>query len=156
MTGTWEIRSHMLRERLRGCDEWDVFPGRSEAKIVLGGMGQLDTVVFDGPDGVFHGMTLRLFNPATEAWSLHWADGERGMLFPPLTGRFSGGVGRFLGLDYHAGKSVPCRFIWSHITSVTARWEQAFSGDAGETWETNWIMEFSKVSELAEPVIISR
>jgi hypothetical protein len=24
------------------------------------------------------------------------------------------------------------------------RWEQAFSGDGGETWETNWIMEFTR------------
>jgi hypothetical protein len=32
-------------------------------------------------------------------------------------------------------------FIWSAITSSSAHWEQAFSVDGEETWETNWIMD---------------
>jgi hypothetical protein len=27
---------------------------------------------------------------------------------------------------------------------VRARWEQAFSEDSGQTWETNWVMVFGR------------
>jgi hypothetical protein len=30
------------------------------------------------------------------------------------------------------------------VTTSTPRWEQAFSEDGGETWETNWIMDFTR------------
>jgi NIPSNAP len=30
------------------------------------------------------------------------------------------------------------------VTSATPRWEQAFSVDGGKTWETNWIMDFTR------------
>jgi hypothetical protein len=37
------------------------------------------------------------------------------------------------------------RYRWSDISATTARWEQAFSTDKGETWETNWIMRSTRV-----------
>lgn len=36
------------------------------------------------------------------------------------------------------------RFVWSGVSGDAARWEQAFSVDGGETWLSNWIMEFSR------------
>jgi hypothetical protein len=36
------------------------------------------------------------------------------------------------------------RFVWSGITPTSAHWEQAFSPDAGKTWEINWITDFRK------------
>ena len=33
---------------------------------------------------------------------------------------------------------------WSGVTTPTPRWEQAFSEDAGTTWETNWVMDFKR------------
>ncbi len=44
----------------------------------------------------------------------------------------------------HDGKkAIVC--CWSDITPTLARWEQAFSPDGGKSWETNWIMEFTRV-----------
>jgi hypothetical protein len=33
------------------------------------------------------------------------------------------------------------------VATETPRWEQAFSADDGDTWETNWVMEFSRAEE---------
>jgi hypothetical protein len=61
---------------------------------------------------------------------------------PPMKGGFNNGVGTFYGDIMLNGKPVPLRFIWSNITSTSARWEQAVSFDEGKTWDTNWIMTF--------------
>ncbi|WP_343520085.1 hypothetical protein [Sphingomonas sp.] len=37
-------------------------------------------------------------------------------------------------------------FRWSAITAASAHWEQAFSTDGGKTWESNWHMDFTRVS----------
>jgi hypothetical protein len=44
------------------------------------------------------------------------------------------------------GAPLALRFVWSQITATSARWEQAYSPDAGKTWETNWVMEFRRAS----------
>ena len=36
------------------------------------------------------------------------------------------------------------RAPWSIVTKDALRWEQAFSPDAGSTWETNWTMDFTR------------
>ena len=43
------------------------------------------------------------------------------------------------------GRPIRVRFLWSRITDTSARWEQAFSLDGGGSWETNWIMDFTRV-----------
>ena len=45
------------------------------------------------------------------------------------------------------GLAMTC--TWSGITTPTPRWEQAFSDDDGATWETNWVMEFTRALEVA-------
>jgi hypothetical protein len=70
-----------------------------------------------------------------------WADTRRsGKLDPPVIGSFEGDVGVFEGEDTFEDRPILVRFIWSGVTTPTPRWEQAFSEDGGETWETNWIM----------------
>ena len=39
------------------------------------------------------------------------------------------------------------RFTWSGVTTKTPRWEQAFSDDGGETWETNFVTEFTRMED---------
>jgi hypothetical protein len=39
------------------------------------------------------------------------------------------------------------------VTTPEPRWQQAFSADGGESWETNWVMEFTRAeSRPAEPL----
>ncbi|MEZ4359187.1 MAG: hypothetical protein R3B48_03330 [Kofleriaceae bacterium] len=91
-------------------------------------------------------MTLRLFAPETRTWKLYWASDRDGVLQPPVEGRFVDGVGTFLGDDVHDGTPVLVRFVWSHITATSARWEQAMSIDRGGTWEVNWRMHMTRVA----------
>src|SRR5258708_15248043 len=61
-----------------------------------------------------------------------------------MAGRFAEGVGPFYGDHVFETKPVRVRFIWSRDAATRCRWQQAFSADAGRSWETNWIMDFSR------------
>ena len=52
-------------------------------------------------------------------------------------------VGVFEGEDTFEGRPIRVRFTWTGVTTETPHWEQAFSEDGGETWETNWVMDFT-------------
>jgi hypothetical protein len=143
--GSWNVHNRYLKARLRHSTEWVEFDARSQVESLLDGFGHLDrySAVRDGSP--FEGITLRLFDPATGEWSIHWADtGRARTLLPPMVGRFTGGVGEFHGDEMVDGKRVACRFLWTRPTATSAQWEQAFSDDGGKTWETNWIMTFTR------------
>jgi hypothetical protein len=144
--GSWHIAHERLTARLTHCNEWEQFATTGECAPILDGAGNVDRTrgVWRGTD--FEGVTLRIFNPATGQWSIYWVDTVTYTLQPPVIGTFVNGTGTFYGDDEHAGTPVLARFIWSDITADTARWEQAFSTDHGETWEVNWIMTFTRIS----------
>ena len=95
----------------------------------------------------FVGMTFRFFDPKSRTWAIHWVDNQASVLEPAVFGSFSGDVGVFKGPDVFRGRPITVRFIWSGVTTGRPRWEQAFSADGGQTWETNWTMEFTPVHE---------
>jgi hypothetical protein len=59
-----------------------------------------------------------------------------------MIGKFEGNTGTFFGDEEVHGRKVLCRFLWT--SGDAPRWEQAFSDDDGKTWETNWVMEFTR------------
>jgi hypothetical protein len=98
------------------------------------------------PSRGYHGMTIRLYDPDADTWSLYWlTSAGHGTIEPPVTGRFADGAGEFLGPDTHDGFPVICRYLWSDIRPASVRWEQALSADDGKTWETNWIMTMTRI-----------
>jgi hypothetical protein len=142
LNGTWDISNRWRTDFLDETSEWEEFPGVSQASVHFDGAASFDEIEF--PTKGFAGLTLRLYDPEREQWSLYWASKRTGTLFPPVTGRFAGGTGEFYGDDTHNGKDVRVRFIWSDITERAARWEQAFSLDGGQTWVINWIMDLTR------------
>lgn len=144
--GRWRIRNERLVKRLQGCTEWETFEATNRARLLPGGLGNMDEFVTDHWPG-FVGMSLRLYNPHTRKWSIHWASNQKGVLEPPVVGSFSGGVGVFEGQDELDGRLIVVRFTWSDITPTGARWEQGFSPDGGRTWEKNWIMTMTRLPE---------
>jgi len=141
--GSWDSRQRRLREPLAGCDEWYEFPATTRCWSLFDGAANMD--VLSAPDQGFTGLTVRLLDPASGDWSLYWVSSRTGVLaLPPVVGRFRDGVGRFYSEEDYHGQRIICRYTWSGITPESARWDQAFSVDGGQTWETNWIAEFTR------------
>lgn len=145
--GRWKGHNRHLRERLAGCTEWDEFESKVIARSILGGTANEDVFLTDFAGG-YVGMTFRFFDPETRLWSLYWADSRTpGPLEPPVVGRFDGDVGIFEGPDTFQGRPIVVRYVWSRVTTPTPRWEQAFSEDGGETWEKNFVTDFTRWDE---------
>ncbi len=143
-TGHWRIRNRRLVKRLEGCTDWEAFEATATARLLPGGLGNVDEYYTDHWPG-FVGMSLRLYDRQSGQWSIYWASNRTGTLDPPVVGSFANGVGVFEGRQELAGQPIRVRFTWSNITKTSALWEQAFSPDDGRTWEKNWIMEHTRV-----------
>ena len=140
LPGRWRVANRKLADALdRGCEEWREFETTWETRAMLGGLGNVDRI--RAADG-YEGFTLRLFDPGEDLWRIWWASTERpGRLDPPVTGRFDAdGDARFECDDVIDGVPIRVRFDWTEVTPLSARWEQAFSFDAGATWKPNWVM----------------
>ena len=149
MAGRWRVHHKRLKERLANSDEWIEFDGTQVARPLMEGSANVDDNYFDVPGAPYRGVTLRAFDPESGQWSIWWLDGRMplGPLEPPMRGTFRDGVGTFYADETFKGIPIRVRFIWSHITPTSSRWEQAFSTDNGATWETNWISEFKRTHD---------
>ncbi len=142
--GSWDSHQRKLKQRLKGCDEWDEFPAVSVVRKILGGLGNVDEVTLETPAGRVLGLTVRLFDPQTHLWSIYWSSSAHNVLDAPMVGRFEQGRGEFYDRETFEGRSVFSRFIWTSSGANACRWEQAFSADGGRTWETNWTADFTR------------
>lgn len=146
--GRWQVRHRRLRERLVSCQDWDEFDGESQVWPLLGGHGNIDDNWLALPTGAYRAVTLRSFDAATGQWSIWWLDARNPhRLDPPVVGRFVGGVGEFQCDDELRDQPIRVRFLWTRTDTAHPRWAQAFSADGGQTWETNWVMDFSRAPE---------
>ena len=143
--GRWNVAHRRLKKRLANCSEWVEFSGTSQTSKVLGGYGNVEDNVLDLPEGSYRAIAIRSFNPLKNAWAIWWLDGRAPWsIDTPVIGAFSGGIGRFYADDVFNRVPVRMRFTWTKVTKDVLRWEQAFSPDAGSTWETNWTMDFTR------------
>jgi hypothetical protein len=149
--GRWRVSHRRLRERLVGCEEWDMFEGTSEMRPVLGGHGNVEDNRLDLPTGPVRAIAIRSYDPKTRSWAIWWlssADPHR--LDMPVVGGFEDGTGRFFASEVIDGRTVLTRFLWLETHSPAPRWEQAMSSDDGKTWETNWTMDFSRIESASQ------
>lgn len=146
--GHWHVRHRRLKERLADSQDWIDFEGVTVTQPIMEGYGNIDDNVLEIPGDRYRAVTIRSFDAGMNQWSIWWLDGRspQGPLDPPVRGRFERGVGTFYADDTFSGRPIRVRFIWSHITATTCHWEQAFSADAGQTWETNWTMDFTRTN----------
>lgn len=151
LLGRWRVDNRRLRKRLQQNHEWETFEAIQCNQALPGGIGNFDDFVAEQWRPDFVGMSLRLFNPQTQLWSIYWLDNQTGglnasgTLLPPVVGGFSDGMGVFEGDDELDGRPIRVRYTWSAIRADSARWEQAMSADQGNSWEMNWRMEFHRL-----------
>jgi hypothetical protein len=142
--GAWAVSLRRLVRPLTGSDEWVDYTGTSVVREVWGGRANLGELEVDHGSEHLEGLSLRLFNPLTESWSIYWANSENGEIGPPMVGRFESGVGTFFNEEIYRGTLVRVRFVFLDITLTSFRFEQSFSSDGGLTWETNCIASFTR------------
>ncbi|GAB3711066.1 hypothetical protein GCM10027592_48280 [Spirosoma flavus] len=144
LVGKWIIHNRKLKTRLANSHEWFEFGATGEMHKILHGLGNIDSFITTVGHAPFEGMALRLFNPQTRLWSIHWADSLRAYLDAPMVGSFQGPIGLFQGDDTYAGQPIRIRFEWDKTDPAKPIWRQAFSADGGQTWEWNWYMYFQR------------
>jgi hypothetical protein len=145
LVGSWHVRHRRLDGRLLGSTSWESFEGSSRAFALMDGRANVDDNVIELPAGAYRAMSVRAYDAASATWNIWWIDGRTATIDAPVRGGFVNGVGMFECDDMLDGRPIRVRFTWSAITKSRAHWEQAFSPDAGRTWETNWTMDFERV-----------
>ncbi|MGH8890377.1 MAG: hypothetical protein ACRDV3_11575 [Acidothermaceae bacterium] len=151
LTGTCNVHHRRVVDpvghALGGPSEVAEFDGVHVGRTYFSGAVSVDETTLAQPGQ--RGLTFRSYDPKTRQWSIYWVNSRTGRLEPPVHGKFADGVGRFEGSEQLAGHDVRVRFIWSDITSTTARWVQEFSVDGGD-WDQNWEMTFRRPSEVTQ------
>jgi len=145
--GDWTVRHRLLKRRGVQCEDWLEFLGTASCRGLIGGLCNVEEN--DMPARRAQGVAFRSFDIARRTWSIHWVSSTDGLVGEPVHGRFADGEGRFYGVDLCDGRPVKVAFLWSEITGDEAQWSQAFSYDAGQTWETNWVMRFTRAGRAA-------
>ena len=143
--GRWRGHNRRLRERLKGCNDWEEFEGIVVDRKILGGMGNMDEVTFYRETGRVDGLTIAFFDPKSQEWYVYGASGAGGMLDAPMIGKFKDGRGEFYAHEVFENQHIFTRVIWFDITENACSWEQAFSTDGGKTCETNWVAELTRL-----------
>lgn len=145
LIGDWRVAHRRLKRRLAGDQHWEEFGGASSARKILGGLGNIDDNWIDLPGGAYRAISVRSFDPQLAQWAIWWLDGRAPhQLDVPVVGGFTGGDGAFFADDMFDGRPIRVRFLWTLTDTPSPQWEQAFSADAGATWETNWVMRFDR------------
>ena len=150
--GTWKTHLSIRLNPLSGSTEWVEYEGTSVVRKVWNGRANLVELEADGPAGHIQGLSLRLYNPESRQWSLNFANRARGTMTEPVIGEFKDGRGEFFGQELLNGRVVFVRFVISCSTPDSCRFEQAFSADGGETWETNWIAIDTRINDESDDV----
>jgi hypothetical protein len=145
--GTWKTHVSRLVHPLTGSTTWVKYEGISVVRKVWDGRATLFELEVNGPAGHIEGVGLRLYNPQSHQWSLNWANSNDGTMTRPMIGEFRNGRGEFFDQEIFNDRAIMVRNGFSYITSNSSRFEQAFSTDGGKTWETNWVMTFTRVKD---------
>jgi hypothetical protein len=145
--GRWQVRHRSLKQRLAGSNDWEEFHGTSHWQSILGGSANFNESVVQRAGATYQSLGLRAYDAKTAVWT-DWSLSGRDptKITVDGVGRFANGVGTFFTDDTFAGKPIRVRGIFTPLSATAMRWEQAFSPDGGRSWETNYVMEHTRMS----------
>jgi hypothetical protein len=110
-------------------DDGKTHEGKGEIHFVWALDGRAIQDVWILP-GAFYGTTLRVYDPALDAWHILWSD--------PVKQYYTRQLGRARGRDIvqegTTGEGVPVRWSFTDITPDSFRWRGERSLDGGKTW----------------------
>jgi hypothetical protein len=144
--GQWTVHNRRLKQRLANSHEWVEFEAQDSFQALPGGLGSAEDYRTQyWPD--FTAIGLHLYDPLKKQWNLYWGDNRNapGTVQLLASGEFLHQSGLFFAEDTFNEKPITVRITWRSLGSDAARWEQAFSPDHGQTWETNWTMDFKRL-----------
>ena len=124
LTGRWEM------DAVTYGDDGSTHTGRGEIHFgwVLEGRAIQDVWILPG---IFHGTTLRVYDPDIDAWHILWSD--------PVRQYYARQIGRARGNDIvQEGKNdagAMLRWSFTDITPDSFRWLGERSTDGGATWQ---------------------
>jgi hypothetical protein len=124
LVGSWDM------DAVVHADDGTTHRGRGEvhAGWVLDGRAIQDVWILPG---IFHGTTLRIYDPGLDAWHILWSD--------PLRPYYARQIGRARGdgivQDGTNDAGEATRWSFSDITPGSFRWRGERSRDGGATWE---------------------
>jgi hypothetical protein len=145
--GSWTVHHRRLKKRLAGNDDWEEFEGTTTCQSLLGGVVNLNESSARRASAPSSGLGLRAFDAKTGVWADWYLSAADPLnLGEPGLGRFENGVGTFLSDETFEGRPVKVRGRFTSLSPDLAQWEQAFSPDGGATWETNWVMRYSRTA----------
>lgn len=145
--GTWKTHLRRLVAPLSGSTAWVECDGTTTVSKVWGGRANLVELRAHCPSGEFEGLSLRLYNPVSHQWTLNFANRSDGVLGQPSIGEFKDGRGEFFDQESFKGRMVLVRFVISQLRPDSCSFQQAFSDDAGKTWEVNWIATDIRIND---------
>lgn len=147
LVGTWKTHYMRMRHPLTAERQWYSCDGTSIVTQFWGGSANLEDGDLSCPAQYVRGVTMRLYDTATQRWLLYWGTQKNGLAVGlPQIGSFNAnGVGDFLAPDTFNGKPILVRYRW-FARKTHPRFEEAFSPDDGKTWETVWTTDYTRVT----------
>ncbi|MCW2796408.1 hypothetical protein [Nocardioides sp.] len=144
IVGEWNVANERLRAPLSGQTEWYDTQATARAFTLHNGAVSMDEMWY--AEAGFAASAFRLYDAAQDLWTIYWVSSDNGTLQPPVYGRWNDAGDHFeaRGPDEFQGRPILARFLWHSIKKDSATWEQAFSVDDGDSWETNWRMHWTR------------
>ncbi|HEY1867060.1 MAG TPA: hypothetical protein VGG70_02120 [Candidatus Cybelea sp.] len=142
--GDWHVHLRRLVHPLSRSSAWIELDGTSVLYELWNGKANYGELNVANATSAIEGLTLRLYNPVSQQWSIYFVNRRAPELGTPVVGRFSNGRGEFYDRESFNGKPIAVRFVFDEITPASFRFVQSFSADAGKTWEPNWIAVFHR------------
>ena len=143
--GDWRVRHRRLAQRLVGSHEWEEYEGTTRCQAILGGIANFNDSITHRAGATYRSLGLRAFDAKSKAWTDWSLDGRNPtQITVDGVGQFVNGVGTFLADDTFNGKPIRVRGTFTPVSAGVAQWEQAFSPDGGRTWETNYVMQYTR------------
>jgi hypothetical protein len=146
--GKWKVRHRRLKQRLAGSTDWEEYDGSTHCQSILGGIANFNDSIANRSGATYRSMGLRAFDARTNTWTDWHLDGrDPTKIALDGVGRFVDGVGIFHCDDTFEGKPIKVRGMFTPLTARSMQWEQAFSPDGGQTWETNYVMRYERTGK---------